>query len=203
MNETAWTHSKRIQNPALPLKSSPEGTSTPSVVVGTPADPNRKPLSGRMEGNLMQEHPTTNGEIPGLKELAEFRFHLRQFLAFSEIASERYGVQAQQYQLLQVIGAVPLDQPASVSYLAERMVLRHNSTVELVDRAERAGLVRRHSDERDLRRSLVRLTPQGEEILRHLVAEHRAELARHEEEIVQTLRAVNHAAQARFPQGTA
>jgi DNA-binding MarR family transcriptional regulator len=146
-----------------------------------------------MEGNPMQDqHTNGNGEIPGLKELAEFRFYLRQFLAFSEIASERYGVQAQQYQLLQVIGAVPPEQPASVSYLAERMVLRHNSTVELVDRAERAGLVRRQSDERDLRRSLVRLTPHGEEILRHLVAEHLTELAKHGEQLVQTLRAVNH-----------
>jgi DNA-binding MarR family transcriptional regulator len=130
------------------------------------------------------------GEIPGLKELADFRFHVRQFLSFSEVASERYGIQAQQYQLLQVIGAVPPGQPASVSHLAERMVLRHNSTVELVDRAERAGLVRRHSDERDLRRSIVRLTPHGEEILRHLVAEHLKELAAHGEELVETLHAV-------------
>lgn len=138
-------------------------------------------------------------EIPGLKELAEFRFHVRQFLSFSETASERYGIQAQQYQLLQVVGAVPPGQPASVSYLAERMVLRHNSTVELVDRAERAGLVRRHSDERDLRRSLVRLTPHGEEILRHLVAEHLKELAAHGEELVETLRMVT----AAVPSGEA
>ncbi|HEX4154656.1 MAG TPA: MarR family transcriptional regulator [Acidobacteriaceae bacterium] len=139
----------------------------------------------------MQEQVTRKREIRGLKELADFRFHLRQFLSFSEIASERYGVQAQQYQLLQVIAAVPPGQPASVSYLAERMVLRHNSTVELVDRAERAGLVERHSDERDLRRSLIALTPRGEEVLRHLVAEHLAELAKHGEELVHALRGVN------------
>jgi hypothetical protein len=61
---------------------------------------------------------------------------------------------------MQVIAAMPEDQQSSISYLAERMILRHNSMVELVDRAERSGLVRREHDEKDLRRSLVQLTPQ-------------------------------------------
>src|SRR5579875_3818423 len=90
-----------------------------------------------------------------LKSLAEFRFQLRKFLNFSETASERAGIPTQQYQLMQVIASVPEGQQPSISHLAERMVLRHNSTVELVDRAERAGLVRRQHDDRDLRRSLV------------------------------------------------
>ncbi|HEY5382251.1 MAG TPA: MarR family transcriptional regulator [Acidobacteriaceae bacterium] len=141
----------------------------------------------------MQDQATSNETIRGLKELAEFRFCFRQFLSFSEVASERYGIQAQQYQLLQVIAAAPSSELASVSYLAERMVLRHNSTVELVDRAERAGLVQRHSDEHDLRRSIVRLTPRGAEILRHLVAEHLDELAKHGERLIRATRAVNEA----------
>jgi DNA-binding MarR family transcriptional regulator len=115
---------------------------------------------------------------------------LRQFLSISESSSERHGVQAQQYQLLQVIAAAPAAQPASVSYLADRMVLRHNSTVELVDRAERAGLVRRHTDERDLRRSIIKLTPAGEQLLRSMVTEHVQELERIGEKIVQALRTV-------------
>jgi DNA-binding MarR family transcriptional regulator len=147
-----------------------------------------------MENTLMEENGHANGngaaEIPRLRELAEFRFQLRQFLSFSEISSERHGIQAQQYQLLQVIAAAPPGQPASVSYLADRMVLRHNSTVELVDRAERAGLVRRHTDERDLRRSIIKLTPTGEQLLRTLVAEHIQELERLGERIVHSLRAV-------------
>ena len=139
----------------------------------------------------MEEHSNGHIEIPRLKELAEFRYQLRQFLSFSEIASERHGIQAQQYQLLQVIAATPHGQAASISYLADRMVLRHNSTVELVDRAERAGLVRRHTDERDLRRSLIKLTPQGEQVLRALVPEHLSELDRLAEQLVHALRAVN------------
>lgn len=107
-----------------------------------------------------------------LGRLAEFRFQLRRFLNFSETEAERFGIAAQQYQLMQVIGALPPGESASISLIAERMVLRHNSTVELVDRAERAGLVRRVSDERDLRRSLVVLTPHGEAVLHRMVTSH-------------------------------
>ena len=112
-----------------------------------------------------------------LRTLAEFRYQLRRFLSFSEIATEQRGIAAQQYQLIQAIAAVPEGKHASISYLAERMVLRHNSTVELVDRAERAGMVRREPDENDLRRSLVRLTPSGERMLQELAVEHLKELA--------------------------
>lgn len=120
------------------------------------------------------EVPETHSK---LKSLAEFRFQMRKFLSFSESASERCGIPAQQYQLMQVIAAMPEGQHASITYLAERMILRHNSTVELVDRAERAGLVHRESDPTDMRRSLVILTAQGHEILDRLVAEHLRELS--------------------------
>lgn len=123
-----------------------------------------------------------------LKSLAEFRYQMRKFLNFSEIASERCGIPAQQYQLMQVIAAIPQDQQASITYLAERMILRHNSTVELVDRAERAGLVSRESDPKDMRRSLVRLTPEGQRILQLLIAEHLNELVPRCEQLIQALR---------------
>src|SRR6202000_2914270 len=167
-----------------------------SVDVPALGDLNRRSLRDRMENTLMEENGHANGngiaEIPRLRELAEFRFQLRQFLSFSEISSERHGIQAQQYQLLQVIAAAPSGQPASVSYVADRRVLRHNSTVELVDRAERAGLVRRHTDERDLRRSIIKLTPTGEQLLRMMVAEHVQELERLGERIIHSLRAVSY-----------
>jgi DNA-binding MarR family transcriptional regulator len=111
-----------------------------------------------------------------LKSLAEFRYQMRKFLSFSEAAAERCGIATQQYQLMQVIAALPEGQHASISYLADRMILKHNSMVELVDRAERAGLVKREHDERDLRRSLVKLTEEGERILEKLVKEHLEEL---------------------------
>ena len=123
-----------------------------------------------------------------LKSLAEFRFQMRKFLSFSEIASERCGIPAQQYQLMQVIAALPDGQKASITYLAERMILRHNSTVELVDRAERAGLVQRESDPTDMRRSLVQLTPEGTKIVERLVEEHLKELVPRCDHLIDALR---------------
>jgi len=128
-----------------------------------------------------------------LRTLAEFRYQLRRFLSFSEIATEQRGIATQQYQLIQVIAAVPEGQRASISYLAERMVLRHNSTVELVDRAERAGLVRREPDENDLRRSLVRLTPQGERTLQDLALEHLNDLAPRCDHLIRALQELQRA----------
>jgi DNA-binding MarR family transcriptional regulator len=114
--------------------------------------------------------------VQQLRSLAEFRYQMRRFLSFSEAASEGCGIGAQQYQLMQVIAAMPEGQQSSISYLAERMILRHNSMVELVDRAERSGLVRREHDEKDLRRSLVLLTSQGEAMLQRLVVQHLEDL---------------------------
>jgi DNA-binding MarR family transcriptional regulator len=111
-----------------------------------------------------------------LTDLAEFRFRLRRFLSFSEAASEELGIAAQQYQMIQVIAAAPDDRAATISYIAERMLLRHNSAVELVDRAERAGLVLRIADESDHRRSVVQITAEAEAVLSKLVVRHLAEL---------------------------
>lgn len=111
-----------------------------------------------------------------LTELAEFRYRLREFLSFSESASEAVGISAQQYQLLQVIAAVPEGEDRSISHVAERMMLRHNSAVELVDRAQKLELVRRVADESDHRRSLLEITERGARLLSMLVAKHLAEL---------------------------
>ena len=111
-----------------------------------------------------------------LPDLAELRFQIRKFAGFSEATCEAAGLSAQHYQLLQVIAASSEGQGASISYLAERMILRHNSAVELVDRAVRAGLVKRTSDQDDLRRSLVLLTVPGAELLERLATVHLAEL---------------------------
>jgi DNA-binding MarR family transcriptional regulator len=126
--------------------------------------------------------------VQRLRSLAEFRYQLRRFLSFSESASESCGIGAQQYQLMQVIAAIPDGQQPSISYLAERMILRHNSMVELVDRAERSGLVRREHDEKDLRRSLVQLTTHGQNLLQKLVAQHLEELAPKCEPLIRALR---------------
>lgn len=136
----------------------------------------------------IRKHKTEWAAPAKLKELAEFRYQLRKFLSFSEMASESLGISAQQYQVLQIISTVPEGRPASISYLAERMMVRHNSAVELVDRAERSGLVQRVTDESDHRRSLVQVTPRGIEVLSQLVAQHLIELEKTGPEMARAIR---------------
>ena len=122
-----------------------------------------------------------------LADLAEFRYQLRRFVSFSEAASESAGISAQQYQLLQVVATVPADKESSISYIAERMVVRHNTAVELVDRAEKAGLVHRVADRNDHRRSLVEITPRGNDLLAELVPIHLAEVRTGDGELLRSL----------------
>jgi DNA-binding MarR family transcriptional regulator len=61
--------------------------------------------------------------------------------------------------------------------------LQQHSVVELVDRAEDSGLVRRAPDSRDRRRQLLSLTREGEDRLGRLAPLHQAELRRFRDEI--------------------
>lgn len=126
-----------------------------------------------------------------LAELANFRLVLRQFLAFSEAASEGRGIHTQHYQLLQVIAAAAsIGLAVPISLVSERMMLRHNSAVELIDRAGKAGLVERVADASDHRRRLLVLTAVGEKVLFELVSEHLEYLKLHGVEMADALRRV-------------
>jgi len=70
----------------------------------------------------------------------------------------------------------PGESPPTVRDLAGHLLLRHHSTVELVDRAEAAGLVQRVPDPRDARLVRVRLTVKGDRILNELTPAHLLEL---------------------------
>ena len=107
--------------------------------------------------------------------LAEFRYQIRRFLRVSEEAAYTSGLEPQQHQLLLAIKGLPEGRKATIGELAERLQLRHHSTVELIDRLVKRELVERQRDEEDQRRVLVSLTSQGEEVLgtlsRHMLTE--------------------------------
>ena len=88
----------------------------------------------------MEDVPATPGPDLLLRTLAEFRYELRRFLHFSECAALDAGLQPQQHQLLLQVAGAPQDTAVTISYAAERLGLKHNSAVELVDRSEREGL---------------------------------------------------------------
>ena len=110
--------------------------------------------------------------------LARFRHALRVFQTFSEQAARRVGVAPAQHQLLLAVRGHQGGDAPVVGDLAEALQLRHHSTVELIDRAARAGLVERVADPTDHRRQRVVLTEEGRTVLEELSIEHRAELVR-------------------------
>lgn len=122
-----------------------------------------------------------------LATLAEFRYTLRQFLQFSEHAATAAGLQAQQYQLMLQVAAASSATRVTVAYAAERMGLKHNSAVELIDRCEREGLVLRHEDTEDRRRTLLQLTRKGERLLERLAGDHARELTVLAPQLIRTL----------------
>src|SRR3981081_3253205 len=77
------------------------------------------------------------------RALAEFRHQIRQFLNGSEQAARAVGLEPQQYLFLLALRGLPADHTATIRELAERMQLRHHSTVEMVNRLERQQLLRR------------------------------------------------------------
>ena len=110
------------------------------------------------------------------RALAEFRCQLRRFLRFSEQAARTAGLESQQHQLLLALKGMPEGMPATIGALAERLQVRHHTMVELVDRMEAHGLVRRSHAGTDRRQVFVRLTSPGERMLPRLSLSHRAEL---------------------------
>ena len=84
--------------------------------------------------------------IKDYQELAEFRYLLRNFLAFSEEAARKAGLAPQQHQALLAVKGFPGDAPPSMGELAQRLGIRHHSAVGLVDRLTLAGWLRRTTD---------------------------------------------------------
>ena len=110
--------------------------------------------------------------------LAEFRYVLRHFGAFSEAAARRAGLTAQQHQALLAIKGFPGREQVTIGELAERLHLKHHSVVGLVDRLMGRGLIQRRHDEEDRRKVRIELTPKAEALLLELTLVHRDELRR-------------------------
>jgi DNA-binding MarR family transcriptional regulator len=101
--------------------------------------------------------------------LLEFRTELRRFLQWSELQAKVAGLTPAQHQLLLAIKGHPDGDP-TVGEIAGYLLLRHHSTVELIDRASRAGLVQRYSDPDDARYVRASMTATGEKKLAQLTA---------------------------------
>jgi DNA-binding MarR family transcriptional regulator len=124
----------------------------------------------------MDDHLVRQLTRADFEHLLAFRTSLRRFQRWSEDQAHAAGLTHVQHQLLVAVKGHPGNQPPTVGDLAGYLLLRHHSTVELVDRAEAAGLVRRIADGRDARVVRVRLTAKGDRILTQLTPAHLVEL---------------------------
>jgi DNA-binding MarR family transcriptional regulator len=106
------------------------------------------------------------------EKLLEFRVALRRFERWSEDQARAAGLTHVQHQLLVAIKGHRQGQPPTIGDLASHLLLRPHSTVELVDRAEAAGLVERTPDADDGRLTRVRLTAEGDRTMRELTRPH-------------------------------
>lgn len=111
-----------------------------------------------------------------LKTLAEFRYELRCFLRFSEQAALEAEIQPKQHQLLLQVAGAPQFTAVTIAYVAERLGLKHNSAVELVNRSKSEGLLERTADPEDRRRAILRVTRKGRHLLSRLTGDHAREL---------------------------
>jgi DNA-binding MarR family transcriptional regulator len=104
--------------------------------------------------------------------LAELRYLIRKFVGEGDAVARAAGLEPQQYLLLLAIRGLTDGEDATIQVLADRLALKHHSMVELIDRLEVHGYVRRSRSRDDRRRVLVSLLPRGEKLLEQ-VARHR------------------------------
>jgi len=131
-----------------------------------------------------------NLTLQDYQSLAEFRHQIRRYLRFSEKVVRNAELEPRQYQMLLALKGLPREVRPRIAELAERLQIQHHSAVELTDRLEKSGLVRRQRGSRDRREVLVLVTAAGERVIRELVMYHRAELSSRGPALLDALRQV-------------
>ena len=124
-----------------------------------------------------------------LPALEQFRYQIRRFIDFSRSAARAAGLAPQQHQMLLVLASGECGPQPSIRSLSRRLLLNHNSTVELLNRLERKGLARRVRQTGDRRQVCVRITPRGRRVLDRLTRHHLEELRTAGPELVRALQA--------------
>lgn len=114
----------------------------------------------------------TTANEPDYPALLAFRTALRRFHRWSETQAEAAGLTAAQHQLLLAVKGHDDSRGPTIGDVAEHLLLRHHSAVELVNRAQAAGLVERVKDADDGRIVRLRLCDTGVQALHTLAQLH-------------------------------
>ena len=110
------------------------------------------------------------------RAMAELRYRLRLFLREGDAAARSAGLEPQQYLMLLAIRGLPDGNSAKIRSLADSLLIKHHSAVELVDRLEVRGLVRRTRGRQDRRQVLISLLPKGQRVLERVVQQRVSEV---------------------------
>jgi DNA-binding MarR family transcriptional regulator len=133
------------------------------------------------------------------ERLLRFRTGLRRFLRWSAEQAAAAGLTPAQHQLLLAVRGHPDPRGPTVGDVAGYLLLRHHSAVELIDRAQAAGLLERHADRDDSRAVRLHLSDSGRDRLETLTAAHLEELARLEPELHSLWDGLGTAVDDRYP----
>jgi DNA-binding MarR family transcriptional regulator len=134
--------------------------------------------------------------------LAEFRYEIRKFLIGSERIARGAGLHPQQYTMLLALRGLPPDWEPTIVVLAERLQIRHNTAVELINRLARRDLVRRYRSKSDSRKMLIQLTPAGDLLIEELVRRRFDALVSGQPVLVKALNRIITVARNRSPKKT-
>jgi DNA-binding MarR family transcriptional regulator len=124
------------------------------------------------------------------RALAALRYEIRKFLAFSEQAARAAGIEPQQHQLLLAVRGLPEGARPTIGTIAERLCVKHHTAIALIDKLEASGLVARERSSEDRREVLLRLTRDGEAMLRTLSSQHQQQLQTVGPEMIGALRKI-------------
>jgi DNA-binding MarR family transcriptional regulator len=126
----------------------------------------------------MSRSATTRPTDADYRRLLEFRTGLRRFLHWSEQQAADAGLTPAQHQLMLAIRGHDGPDGPTIADVADALLLRHHSAVELATRAEQHRLVERRADRHDGRVTRLVLTRHGRARLEELSAAHLEELRR-------------------------
>lgn len=108
--------------------------------------------------------------------IGAFRLALRRFAAFSEGSARQAGLTAQQHQALLAIRAHGGPEPMTIGELADCLLIKNHSAVELVGRLVDRALVIRAQSKMDRRRIELHLTAEAEKLVEQVTRANLQEL---------------------------
>ena len=121
------------------------------------------------------------------RSLAELRYRIRSFLHDGDAVAHAAGLEPQQCFMMLAIRGLPAGEQPTIRTLAQRVCLKHQSAVELIDRLEEHGYVSRSRGREDRREVLITLLPAGEQALEKVVRQRLGELRTMGEELVRAV----------------